>query len=144
MFLRVPSCPLWFHYRIFLRVLRVLWWKLSFFQNDAFPHSCGLRGRGPVDVIEKFEAEVVHARAEFADLLHVLVVGDHGRNCRKQTGGSGDQRLGNSRCDGTQGCSAGIAESLEGVDDAPHRTEKSYEWRDCAGGREPGKARFHL
>ena len=57
-----------------------------------------------------------------------------------KSGGGGDQRFGDAGRDGAQGGAAGGAQSVEGVDDAPHRSEQADEGRDCARGRQPGQA----
>ncbi len=54
-----------------------------------------------------------------------------------ETGGGGDQRLGDSRGDRPQGRCARGAQPVEGIDDAPHRAEQPDKWRHRAGGRQP-------
>src|SRR4051795_9114882 len=53
--------------------------------------------------VEQFEREIVHARAELADLIVQQVIEDHRRDRGEQAGCSGDQRLRNARRYRTQG-----------------------------------------
>src|SRR5438270_2367289 len=130
---------------VLLRSTVLLCRCLSLFQNDAFAHSCSLRGRrGTIDRVQKFEAEVVHSCAEFANLLHVLVVGDDRRNGGKQSSGGGDERGGNSWRYRAQGCRAGVAQSLKGIDNPPHGAKQANKGRNRPRGCKPGKTRLHL
>src|SRR5205085_10170321 len=61
------------------------------------------------------------------------------RNRGRQTGSSGDQRLGNARRNCAQGSCAGGAQAVKRVNDSPDRSEKSDEGRDCARGGQPWK-----
>src|ERR1017187_7259859 len=93
-----------------------------------------------VDDVEQFEAEVVHAGGEFADLLEEKVIGDDGGHGGKESGGGGDERLGDAGRHRAQGGRTGVAEAVEGVDDAPDGAEESDEGSNGAGGGQPGEA----
>ena len=71
-----------------------------------------------------------------------LVVGDDGRHGDEQTRGGGDERFGDSGCDGAQGRRAGGAEAVEGVNDTHDGAEEADEGGDRADGGEPGHALF--
>ena len=92
----------------------------------------------------ELEAEVVHARAELADVLREHVVGDDGGNRGKEAGGRGDQSFGDTGRDGAQGGGASRAEAVERVDDAPHRSEQADERRHGACSRQPGQAALQM
>src|SRR5690348_26756 len=75
--------------------------------------------------VEQFEREVVAACGELLDLVAEGVVGDYRGNGGKEAGRGGDQRLGDAGRNRAQGSRARGAESLEGVNDAPHRAEQA-------------------
>src|SRR5262249_15318767 len=59
------------------------------------------------------------------------------------SGGSGDQGFGNSRSHRAQGSRSGGAESMKGVNNAPHRAEQADERRDGSGSGKQWQAAFH-
>ena len=79
--------------------------------------------------ILKLDGEIFHASAHLADARAENVVEDGSRDgCGEPDGGS-DQRFGNAGRNRAKTCAAGIAESSEGVDYAPHGAEETNEWR---------------
>src|ERR1051326_4035412 len=83
--------------------------------------------RRALDEIQQLEREVIHARAKLLQAVNVVVVRDDGGNGREQPGGGGDERFGNTRGYGAQRRGAGVAQSLESVNNAPHRSEQADE-----------------
>ncbi len=94
------------------------------------------------DCVQHFEGEVVAARSKITDGTANQVVGDDCRDCGHQSGGSGDQRLRNSRRDRAQSRRAGGAQAVKCVDDAPDRAEQADERRDRSGDRQPRHISF--
>src|SRR5271165_1483708 len=99
---------------------------------------------GALHFVDEFEAEVIHASAELADVLDEHVVCDDRGDRSEESGGRGDESFGDARSNGAKGCGPGGAESVEGVDDAPDGPEQSDERGDCAGGGQPGQAAFEM
>src|SRR5271157_4670802 len=97
---------------------------------------------GALNFVDEFEAEIVHAGAKLPDVLRKHVVRDDRRDGGKKSGRRSDQGFGDARCDGTQGCSSGGAKAVEGVDNAPNRSEEADEWSDRAGSGQPGQSAF--
>jgi len=89
-----------------------------------------------------FQCECVQALGQVFYVLQELIVENYGGNGGDQTGRSGQQRFGDSGGDGAKAGGAGVAETGEGVNDAPHRTEETYEWGYRAGGGEPRHSSF--
>src|SRR5512146_3404267 len=98
------------------------------------------RRRSALKYVEQFQREIVAARGEFANLVAEGVVSNYRRNGRKQAGRGGDEGLGNARRYRPQGGGARSAQSLKGVNNAPHRAEQPDKRRDRAGGGQPGEA----
>src|SRR6516165_2698249 len=95
---------------------------------------------GALHFVNELEAEVVHASTKLANVLREHVVGNDGRDGGKQSCSRRNESFRNSRCDCAQRCGAGGAESVESVDDAPHRSEKTDERRDRSSRCEPRQA----
>src|SRR5262245_26616511 len=76
---------------------------------------------------EELEREILHRRRERLHLMREMIVEIHGRDRGEQTGGRGDQRLGDAGCDHRQARRAGACDLLERRHDAPHRAEQSDE-----------------
>src|SRR5215471_4280202 len=109
--------------------------------------SCGMRGGRPsgksfFDLGGEFKGKSVETLGEVANILEEVVVGDEGRDSRKESGGGGHQSFGDAGSYGAKAGGAGGAETGEGVNDAPNRAEETDERRYAGGGSEPGHAFF--
>src|SRR5437870_2767592 len=93
--------------------------------------------------VQKLKSEVVHARAELAQMMEKDIVKDDCRNRRKQARCGGNERLGDPRGDGPHRGRSGSAEAVEGVDDSPYRPEESDERCYRSGGSEPREHALH-
>ncbi len=91
----------------------------------------------PLHCVQHLQHELVHARAEFADAVRELVIEDDRRDRRRKSRSRGDQRLRDSRRNRAQRRRARSAESMERVNDAPHRSEQSHERSDVCDRRQP-------
>ena len=98
--------------------------------------------KGFFDLGGDFERKRVETLTEIANLLQKLVVENNGWNGGEKSGGGGDKGFGDARRDRAKAGGACIAETGEGVDDAPNGAEKADEGCDGAGGGEPGHALF--
>src|SRR5574343_277662 len=76
------------------------------------------------DVGELFHERLV-AGGQTVAVVREAVVGKHGGDRREQANGGGDQRFGDARGDGSQGCLADVGEAAEGVHDAPDGAEQA-------------------
>src|SRR5574343_243380 len=76
------------------------------------------------DVGELFHERLV-AGGQTVDVVREAVVGEHGGDRREQADGGGDQRFGDARGDGSQGCLADVGQAAEGVHDAPDGAEQA-------------------
>ena len=90
----------------------------------------------------ELERKGVETLSKIADVLEKMVVGDQRRDGREESGGGGDEGLGDAGSNGTKTGGAGGAEAGEGVNDAPDRAEQTDERSDAGGGREPRHAFF--
>jgi len=90
-----------------------------------------------------FQCERVEALGQVFYILQELIVENHGGDGGCQAGGGGQQRFGDAGGDGTEAGCASIAETGEGVDDAPNSAEEADERRNRAGGGQPGHSFFH-
>ena len=89
-----------------------------------------------------FHRKRVETLRENTNVLQKLIVEDYGRDGDEETGGGGEKRFGNAGRDSAKAGGVCVAEAGKRVDDAPDGAEQAYEWRDGAGGREPGHAFF--
>src|SRR2546425_7041374 len=80
------------------------------------------------------EDEAIDAAAQTARPGQEEVVADDGRDGGEQSGGGGDQRLGDPGRDRREAGGAGDADSLKGVHDAPDGPEQPDERSDGTGG----------
>src|SRR5712675_3173081 len=95
------------------------------------------------DLGDYFQCERVQALGQVFYVLQELIVENYGGNGSDQTGRSGQQRFGDSGGDGAKAGGAGVAETRDSVNDAPHRTEETDEWAHRAGCGEPRHSFFH-
>src|SRR5581483_4268113 len=87
--------------------------------------------------VHELQAEVVHPRSHFFDPVQEVVVENRGGDGGGQAESGCDQRLGNSRSDRTQACSALLPEALKRIHDAPHSAEQPDERGGGSRGGEP-------
>src|SRR5215469_208721 len=92
--------------------------------------------------VHELELEVFHSRAEFLDRVSEPVVEDHRGDGGCEPKRSGDERFRDSGRDGPEAGRAGGAELLEGVNDAPYRSEQADEGRDCGSSGEQSHVAF--
>src|SRR5205807_211983 len=91
-----------------------------------------------LDLSGDFHSEIVQALPQVTNVLQKLVVKDDRGDGRSQARSRGDQRFGDTWCDGAKAGGAGAAEASERVNDAPNRAEKADEGRYGASGGKPG------
>src|SRR5688572_5151539 len=98
----------------------------------------------PFGDVQKFQGEVVQVRGVPLYLGREVVVGEHRRDRREESGSSRNQRIGDARADGRQVRRAGESDALERNQDAPDRAEQADERRGARNRREKRDALLEL
>src|SRR5438105_3416344 len=89
-----------------------------------------------LDLRGDFHSEIVQALPQVTNVLQKLVVKDDRGDGGSQARGRGDQRFGNTWCDGAKAGGAGAAEAGERVNDAPNRAEQATFLKNHGPGNE--------
>src|SRR5579863_1420292 len=87
--------------------------------------------------VEKFQREILHARADLLNYVPEVIVEDSGGDCTRQSHGGGHQGARDAGADGAHAGGAGKTELIEGVDDSQHGPKQADEGAYRGAGRQP-------